>query len=255
MPLRTFPAKDWKASSIIKSLFAINKGSVVLLSVLLTSCFYIFKPMILESPILSVNGNRLSIKVSPHFQTLKISFETERYIMLYTMTPYIPVEDRDKRLQASYHNSNDIYSFSKTIIIERHILKVPPEHAYAIQAIEVTIAFKDIDESYINDIVVDGKKVNMRNFFDNNIISKERKYIDRTFIRNDIAKVLIKFNDDVSNVIMTIMAVYLIPLILELTAKRFILFRALHFQGTITRKYNLSATSSENDKLTISAIS
>ena len=73
----------------------------------------------------------------------------------------------------------------------------------------VEIFYPKFVEAKIEKVLLNGNAISLQNFFEENLKIQNKKYINRFYIRDYISNILIKFNDNLSNWLMTFLNICL----------------------------------------------
>ena len=195
---------------------------VVAFGLFLATFLYIYSPYLFGNTYIKLNGSTLVLKLPISFKKCEIFVEEKIIIDEYATSiyPYYSTENLKypgKKLQITIGSGSIIFG---NIFLE-DLDKYPTADSTMI-----FIKFKEINELYIKKVILDNKPVDLKVFYDENLKVKEKVYFFQKRIRNDISKILLIFNDSVSNYILTFFMILCFILSLNLIYNA-VLFYAL----------------------------
>jgi hypothetical protein len=214
-----------------------KRRSAILISVVITTLFYIFYPTMLDKSAIIVNSNVLILKLPSNFTQITLTFRNQIYISTYSIGRYIP-----PRASRDVYHGTTVFPVSKalsSIAIDNSIIN-SKDQVNKLDGFELRITLLQREDVHIAHVAVNREAVNLKLFFDSYIMNDDKKYRDKNYIREDIAKLLLVYNDEISNFLMTGMTIYLFPLAIEFTLACLRLLRRQHFRNFIIKKYKLS---------------
>ena len=209
---------------------------IISFSLVILTLIYIFGQAIIGKEVIEVGQSPIIIKLPVKFDKCQINFDRDIRIGSYHIFPF-----NQKKTTIFSHKKID--STSNLLIIENNLQKLKVDYLQI--HISATINYPVM----IQNIIVDSSKINLKNFYDNNLLILKKKYVDREYIRKDISLLLLKYNDTISNYILTFLTISLIPLssyCLFLWVRLYI-YSESYFKRSIEKNYSINSSINQDE--------
>jgi len=206
----------------------LKRSMVLFLSIVLTAFLYIGSPFNEPTIRIGLNSEFFKIKLPYNFQSCTINFKNPVFISKYSAMRSI-----DQNLSKSIIKQFKIGQKTNELKIENLLSK---NNSTGNQ--EVLVFHDKMSAIEIVDVKINDEKIKIKKFYNNNLLSKFKKLHKYYFIREDLAFLILKYNDFVSNIILTILTIYLIPLLYELVIKIFYCVFLKRYESYLKGKYS-----------------
>jgi hypothetical protein len=215
------------------------KHSILLtVSILLTAFFYIWAPFEESKIKLSSQVNFFDIQIPKEFESFTLTFDDDVYISKYSMHFFSSIQGKQvirtinqKDVEQKLKELKVINLLSQTIFLDEQ----------KSDSLRIKVLHNMNTPVLIVSVKIDNQKVDIKNFYNNILYSKNKTLIKYQYIREDISRFLLKFNDPISNIILTILFIYLFPLLYELFIKSWYCLSIKKFESKLQKKYTLTS--------------
>lgn len=208
------------------------------LSIILASAIYVFYPVILNKDVIEVRQSPIIIRLPIEFNKCSINFDRDLEFGVYQLAPS---KENTKKYSNDLSKSTNINRTTNLLTIENNLNKSALQKL-KVSNVDIYISAIINHPVLIQSIKVDGTKKNLKSFYDKNLRIINKKYINREYIRKDISILLLKYNDSISNYILTFLTISLFPLSLYLLilCTRLYIYSQNYFRIFIKRNYSIS---------------
>jgi hypothetical protein len=204
--------------------FKIVSISRLLFSILMVTAIYIFWPTFFPAVIVQ-DDFIIYVKVDNESHRCQLFFSKDVFIMS-TIYSY---QDNNSKKNVVLGSSN-INQKLRSVEINLN----SPTNLSA-ESFHIEIKTKRFRTLAICKVLIDGKKIKLRDFYESNLNNNKKKYQKINYIREDIANFLFFNNDFIGNLIMTFMLFFIIPLTYIFCSKSSKLLFRKHFKNRIKR--------------------
>jgi hypothetical protein len=186
-------------------------NSAVFVSIVFVTILFIHGPWITNSCYIKL-PDRFLIELQNNFEIFSITFKNKVFLKSYQIWTYKGSERDSGSLSIPIQKEMSQFSISKDILTLHHRGDFEKIRVDFFHSLQNPIELKEV---YIN-----GKEVNLKTFYDENIPLMHKEYVTREYIREYLSRFLLRYNDFLSNYILT----FIFLLTLLLTFQLFNLF-------------------------------
>jgi hypothetical protein len=194
-------------------LIKVKPTTGIVISVILTTALYINWPKLLRSPYIKVRSttNNFELVLPTDFSTCSLEFGRENGIAYYEMS-YRTANSE----QTATPRRQEIGQMLR--VLQIHNMLQPDDRPKTVSpdSIGVKIYLPTGSPVQIISVSINGKPIPLREFFEVRLLAEAKTYQEAKYIREDIASLLLRFNDSMSNYVMAAMTFGLFPLLIEL---------------------------------------
>ncbi len=216
------------------------KQSLILgISVLISALLYIFTPIILNEPTIRLSTgkfNSFRIILPKDFETCTLAFNNDVFISKYLMQ-YSPGDEKFKVIKPKEMKIDQtLVNLNIKNLLEKSKTSIKDQKT----SIIVTIHHRTPSPIELCSAKIDENSVDFKQFYEKNIIAVDKKYVKYRYIREGISLFLLKYNDPVSNVILTTLTIFLIPLTYGLIKQIWCFYFARNPETIFKKRNNFS---------------
>jgi len=181
-----------------------------------STILFIYSPKLLYQTCVEV-PDRLLLRFPKDFKNCFIVFKSEVDVIAYEIALHRQKDERKPTI-------------IKTVVVDekRFSLTISnpwPQSVIINQSHVMVKVFRQFSVPLeIRQVRMNGKKIPLKRFFDENLKVMDKSYVDREYMREYISLVLLKHNDSVSNYLLTFFCLSLILLIGQLLFSSFRLY-------------------------------
>jgi hypothetical protein len=178
----------------ILPLVKIRKHYAITIGLILSTILYIYSPQILNQTCIKVS-DRILIRLPKMFETCSIAFNSDISIISYEFILY-----RDEDKKQTYMKTVYVKEKRNSLIVSNSLSK---SELINQPYIMVNVSYESDVPVEISQVKINGEKLPLKVFFNENLLVKNKTYVDREYVRNFISVVLLKYNDSISNYLLT----------------------------------------------------
>ncbi len=229
---------------ISDALTGIRRELVLGVSIAISTILYIFTPVLTNTTRISLGGESFRLEVPPNFKTCTFVFGFDTRISGYSISfPYSPKSDT-KAPTKSTTEARGLNLFSKVLhienLLETRINSLDFLNGKSPEHLEVVINHRELTPVELEIVKINEKSLDLNHVFKNKIFAKSKRFIKYKYIRDDLSLFLLKYNDSISNVVLTALTVCLLPLFAKLVTQKQASMSTKRFEVSIKKKYDLS---------------
>lgn len=218
-------------------MFKVKRSRVICISVILTGLLYICDPF--SKPTITINppSKSFDLELPKDFVKCELIFKKEINIFNYSMA--LTSEDESGKHRSLIHQ-----------IINQKVISLPINNLIAndktadkdpeAKALRIKILFESSSPLEITTVFIDHKIQDNEDFYLKYLFSDNKKLRKYRYIRRDISNILLRYNDTLSNVILTILTVSLIPLFYEIIRRSYRGYIANNMEAYLKSEFDLS---------------
>ena len=246
------PSNQQKPSSKELLSFALSfvRGRATLIvacSVLATALIFVYYPVRGDRAIRFERGERrIAFIVPKSFKTCELKFKNEVAVHSYALGLFVEASGKTKH----GGEGRELEQKMRTIVIKNSIPLQEVIRSPNIKSIKIEIKLHAPSRSELLPpelvgVIIDGKREDLETFSEERLLTSYSKYVQRKYVREYVSYFLLLYNDEVSNVLLAILAISLIPVSLPLMDEVRKLSSKGKFENYIKKKYSLSSRLSE----------
>lgn len=222
----------------------VKRSIVICLSIILAGFLYIYDPF--SEPTITINPTSKSfdLELPKDFNECRLTFKKERNICEYSMALTSEKEVRKHRSRRK-ENVNQIVTTLKINNLIANDKSTPKDPDAT--ALRIKVLFDSNTSLEITSVFIDHNMQDIEIFYLKNLFSTSKKLNKYKYIRSDISNLLLKYNDPVSNIMLTILTISLIPLFYEIIRKLYRCYFAKNMEAYLKSEFNPSNEEAVNN--------
>ncbi|HPQ43896.1 MAG TPA: hypothetical protein PKZ42_06665 [Syntrophales bacterium] len=207
---------------------------VISLCIIFASIAFILYPLWSNNISIKITTKKITLNLPNNFRECSINFKHETFVFFYAMRRVNSNNKNDYREKRIEQNV-------KTLTLKNlYTDKLNLDQYDDSEGFRIIINTKNqlYSPTEIINVTIDGQQIDLKEFFDNYILSGNKTYEDRRYIRESLALLLLKYNDSISNYILTIFTLFFLVTVTNLLFNcKFILLSNVRFERYINEKY------------------
>ena len=194
----------------ILSRLNLRKKLAVAVSIIFVTIFWIHSPWITNNCYIKVS-KRLLFEIPKNFVDYNIVFKNSVYIKAYSIWLF---NEKGKQ----YEKGKNVKLGKKLnhLTIDADIIKKLKNETF--EKLRIDVFYSQPMQIEIKEVYINGSKINLKTFFDKNLktMDMDKVYVDRVYTREYISQFLLRYNDQISNYLLTIIFLLSMYLVIQL---------------------------------------